>query len=131
MVCLNQGLYQLISVKKSRYRFQYATSPNRAYLRFNRCFVDQQADNKADALVLSNILDTVFVKLAQSKALLIDVRDNMGGNDEFSFEFVGRFTTKKRIGLYKKTRKRGWRLQRVYPSRDMVSRTNRETPISG
>ena len=87
--------------------FRYSVSSHLAYLRFNRCFVDQEADNKADAVVLGKLLDTLFSKLSKSEGLIIDVRDNIGGNDEFGFELAGRFTGKKVTGMYKKTRKRG------------------------
>jgi hypothetical protein len=85
--------------------FSYTISKNRGYLRFNRCFVDGNADNKPDAIVAGKILDSVFVEFSNIKTLIIDVRDNIGGNDEFAYEVAGRFTDKKRIGMYKKTRK--------------------------
>lgn len=87
--------------------FRYAVSPKAAYLRFNRCFVDPDADNKVDAVVLGKLLDTLFPKLGKSQALIIDVRDNIGGNDEFGFELAGRFTSQKVTAMYKQTRKRG------------------------
>jgi carboxyl-terminal processing protease len=88
--------------------FAYTTSANKAYLRFNRCFVSQDADNVPDAAVCAKILDTVFPALNKKKDLIIDVRDNIGGNDEFSFEVAGRFARQKIVGLYKKTRQGGY-----------------------
>ncbi|MGY3088679.1 carboxyl-terminal processing protease [Hymenobacter sp. UYAg731] len=87
--------------------FRYAVSAQWAYLRFNRCFVDQEADNKPDAVALGKLLDTLFPKFAGSRGLIIDVRDNIGGNDEFSFEMAGRFTARPLVGMYKQTRQRG------------------------
>ena len=87
--------------------FRYAVSPELAYVRFNRCFVDLDADGKADAAALGKLLDSLFPQLAHSKGLVIDVRDNVGGNDEFSFEIAGRFTGRPQTALYKRTRKRG------------------------
>lgn len=87
--------------------FRYAVSPQWAYVRFNRCFVDQEADSKPDAVALGKLLDTLFPKIAKSKGVIVDVRDNIGGNDEFSFELAGRFTGQKLTGMYKQTRKRG------------------------
>jgi carboxyl-terminal processing protease len=84
--------------------FQYGTSGAYGYLRFNRCFVDGDADGKEDAVLASQLLDTIFTAFKNVQALIIDVRDNMGGNDEFSFEVAGRFTAGKRIGMYKQTR---------------------------
>jgi hypothetical protein len=88
--------------------FKYATSNEVAYLRFNRCFVSQEADNKADAAVEGKILDSIFSNFVNSKFLIIDVRDNIGGNDEFAFELAGRFVKKRAIGMYKKNRKGGY-----------------------
>lgn len=87
--------------------FAYTTSKNSGYLRFNRCFVDGDADNIKDAEVASKILDSVFEHFQNVKSLIIDVRDNIGGNDEFAYEVAGRFTNTKIIGMYKKTRKTG------------------------
>ena len=87
--------------------FRHSVSAKFGYLRFNRCFVDQEAENRADAMVLSNILNTVFTNFAPAKGLIIDVRDNIGGNDEFVYELAGRFAAKKVVGSYKKTRKSG------------------------
>ncbi|MBO2012103.1 S41 family peptidase [Hymenobacter negativus] len=87
--------------------FRYTVSPKVAYLRFNRCFVDPDADNKVDAVALGKLLDTLFPKLNKAQSLLIDVRDNIGGNDEFGFELAGRFTGQKVKAMYKQTRKRG------------------------
>jgi carboxyl-terminal processing protease len=88
--------------------FVYTTSKQYAYLRFNRCFVSQDADNKPDAEVASKILDSVFASFTHSKTLIIDVRDNIGGNDEFSFEVANRFAEKKSIAMIKKTRNGGY-----------------------
>jgi len=88
--------------------FGYATSKKCAYLRFNRCFVAQEADNKLDAEVASQILDSVFTNFTNSPTLIIDVRDNIGGNDEFAYEVAGRFAERKSVGMYKKSRKGGY-----------------------
>jgi hypothetical protein len=85
--------------------FYYTKSKQYGYLRFNRCFASQEADNVPDAAVAGHILDTVFRYFDDVKGLLIDVRDNHGGNDEFSYEVAGRFASKKMVGSYKKTRK--------------------------
>jgi carboxyl-terminal processing protease len=87
--------------------FKYTTSKEYGYLRFNRCFVDENADNKADAMEAGKLLDTIFRAFEKVNALIIDVRDNIGGNDEFAFEVAGRFTGKPVVGMYKQTRIRG------------------------
>ncbi|RFZ81832.1 hypothetical protein DYU05_18605 [Mucilaginibacter terrenus] len=88
--------------------FAYTTSVKTAYLRFNRCFVSQEADNIPDAKQCSHILDTVFAAFKNKNHIIIDVRDNIGGNDEFAFEVAGRFASKKIIGMYKRTRQGGY-----------------------
>lgn len=88
--------------------FAYTISKNYGYLRFNRCFVDQEADNIPDAKQAAKILDTVFNALGTVNNIIIDVRDNIGGNDEFSYEVAGRFANKKQVGMYKRTRKGGY-----------------------
>src|SRR4051812_19422519 len=87
--------------------FAYSISNGIGYLRFNRCFVDGDAESVPDAKVASKILDTVFASFKNVKSLIVDVRDNIGGNDEFSYEVAGRFTNRKITGMYKQTRTRG------------------------
>lgn len=84
--------------------FAVTISNNIGYLRFNRCFVDGDADNVIDAKVASKILDSVFVNFIKVKGLIIDVRDNTGGNDEFAYEVADRFTDKKVLGMSIRTR---------------------------
>jgi len=87
--------------------FAYSTSNGIGYLRFNRCFVEGDAESVPDAIAAGKILDAVFVSFKNVNSLIVDVRDNMGGNDEFSYEVAGRFTNGKITGMYKKTRIRG------------------------
>src|SRR3954451_17600113 len=87
--------------------FAYSISNGIGYLRFNRCFVDGDAESVPDAKVAGKILDTVFASFKNVKSLIVDVRDNIGGNDEFSYEVAGRFTNRKIAGMYKRTRTRG------------------------
>lgn len=84
--------------------FTYSTSKGIGYLQFNRCFVDGDAESIPDALVAGKILDTVFASFRNVQSLIVDVRDNIGGNDEFSYEVAGRFTNRKMTGMYKQTR---------------------------
>lgn len=88
--------------------FTYTTSKKQGYLRFNRCFVSDDAESIPDAAAASKILDSIFKNFTNSKTLIVDVRDNIGGNDEFSYEVAGRFTAKKAIGMYKKNRIGGY-----------------------
>jgi carboxyl-terminal processing protease len=111
--------------------FRYAVSPQWAYVRFNRCFVDPDADSKPDAAALGKLLDTLFPKLAHSKGLIIDVRDNVGGNDEFSFEMAGRFTGQKLTGMYKQTRKRGGGYEELEPPETWAIEPRGPAPYPG
>jgi carboxyl-terminal processing protease len=88
--------------------FTYTTSKKYGYLRFNRCFVSDDAESIPDATMAGKILDSVFQNFKGSKVLIVDVRDNIGGNDEFSYEVAGRFASKKIIGMYKKNRIGGY-----------------------
>lgn len=87
--------------------FAYTASSTTGYLRFNRCFVDGDAESVPDAIVAGKILDTVFSSFKNVQSLIVDVRDNIGGNDEFAYEVAGRFTRKQMVGMYKQTRRRG------------------------
>jgi hypothetical protein len=111
--------------------FRYAVLPQLAYLRFNRCFVDPDADNKVDAVALGKLLDTLFPKLEKSKGLIIDVRDNIGGNDEFGFELAGRFTSRKVTAMYKQTRKRGGGYEELEAPETWVIEPRGKAPYPG
>ena len=87
--------------------FTYLVSANYGYLRFNRCFVDGDAESKPDAVVAGKILDSIMAQAHNLQGFIIDVRDNIGGNDEFSFAIASRFAAKKMVGMYKQTRIRG------------------------
>lgn len=95
-------------VFNKRKLFTYSVSKRFGYLRFNRCFVSQDSDNIPDAAAAGKFLDTIFSSFKNVKNIIIDVRDNIGGNDEFAFEVAGRFTDKRVIGMYKKTRNGGY-----------------------
>jgi len=87
--------------------FAYSTSGKLGYLRFNRCFVDGDAESIPDAMAAGKILDSVFANFQHAESLIVDVRDNMGGNDEFSFEVAARFTNVKLAAMFKQSRTRG------------------------
>jgi len=87
--------------------FAYSISNDIGYLRFNRCFVDGEAESVPDARAASKILDTIFTSFKNIHSLIVDVRDNIGGNDEFSYEVASRFTNRKITGMYKQTRTTG------------------------
>lgn len=88
--------------------FSFTTSKTTGYLRFNRCFVSQDADNIPDTKMAGKILDSVFADFKNVKNIVIDVRDNVGGNDEFAFAVADRFADEKILGMTKRTRKGGY-----------------------
>jgi carboxyl-terminal processing protease len=88
--------------------FSFTTYKTTGYLRFNRCFVSQEADNVPDAKVADEILNSVFAAFKNTRDIIIDVRDNIGGNDEFAYEVARRFADKKILSMTKRTRKGGY-----------------------
>ncbi|RZJ31141.1 MAG: hypothetical protein EOO48_02980 [Flavobacterium sp.] len=87
--------------------FACSKSKKTGYLRFNRCFVDGDAESVPDAAAASKILDSVFTYLNGASAMIVDVRDNIGGNDEFAYEVAARFAREKIVGMYKQSRMPG------------------------
>ena len=51
-----------------------------------------------------HILDSVLSTFPALKGMIIDVRVNIGGNDEFAYAVAGRFTNKKLLGHSKQSR---------------------------
>ncbi|PQA60403.1 S41 family peptidase [Siphonobacter curvatus] len=90
--------------------FSYTRSKNYGYIRTGRCFVSEDTSDDApqDAALAGAILDSVLRQMVGVQALLVDARMNIGGNDEFSYAFAGRFTSKKVLGHSKQTRKGGY-----------------------
>lgn len=52
-------------------------------------------------------LSLALDKLADTKAIILDIRLNPGGTDEYLYQMVGRFADKKRVGHYKRDRIKG------------------------
>jgi len=86
--------------------FSYSKSIDYGYLRFDRC-VSRGIDSDKDAKEAGRYLDKIFEDFEHLNGLILDVRNNGGGFDQFSFEVAGRFTQKNLVGMYKRTRKRG------------------------
>lgn len=90
--------------------FYYCKSKNIGYIRFTRCYVTSKTedDAKKDAVLAGSFLDPIIEALKESEEIIIDVRVNEGGNDEFSYAIANRFTSKKTIGHYKQYRTGGY-----------------------
>jgi C-terminal processing protease CtpA/Prc len=52
-------------------------------------------------------LSLALEKLADTKAIILDIRLNPGGTDEYLYQIAGRFADKKRVGHYKRDRIKG------------------------
>ena len=100
--------------------FQYTRSDNCGYIRFTRCYASNETedDEKKDAELTGEILDKVLKELSHVEHMIIDVRSNEGGNDEFSYAVASRFATQKALGHLKQKRQGGYNdfdsLQRCY-----------------
>lgn len=84
--------------------FSYSTNGSIGYLRFFRSF---NTLLNMDGFRLNGQLDKIFEEFSTVNSLIIDIRFNMGGTDEFSQKVAGRFVDKKRAGFLKQTRKDG------------------------
>ena len=54
---------------------------------------------------LDRALDRILGELQDTRGIIIDIRANPGGTDDFVYRVVNRFVDKKRVGHYKKTKK--------------------------
>lgn len=87
--------------------FYYSESKDFGYIRIGRCFVSDATynDSKVDSELAGKIFDSVLQQVGNAKAIILDARTNIGGNDEFAYAIAGRFVTKKTLGHSKQTRK--------------------------
>lgn len=90
--------------------FYYSKSASTGYIRFTRCYVSDKTEDapQKDAALAGSLLDTIIEMLNNTNQIIIDVRLNEGGNDEFSYAVAGRFTDKKIAGHYKQVRTGGY-----------------------
>ena len=54
---------------------------------------------------LDTALDRILGELQDTRGIIIDIRTNPGGTDDFAYRVVSRFVDKKRVGHYKQTKK--------------------------
>ncbi|MAJ31276.1 MAG: hypothetical protein CMC18_01290 [Flavobacteriaceae bacterium] len=79
---------------------QYSVSEKYGYLR-----IDGMEGFKIGEL--SKVMKSAINIFENKKGVIIDVRFNGGGEDKVSYQIAGRFTDKKRLGHYKRTRIKG------------------------
>ncbi|PAW92566.1 hypothetical protein CKK33_03265 [Mucilaginibacter sp. MD40] len=92
------------SVFKGKHLFYFTRRADIGYLRFSRCFAritDGELDEKNFETA---VLDSLMAQCKDLKAMIVDVRANIGGDDKFSYEVAGRFTAKPVVGHYKQER---------------------------
>jgi hypothetical protein len=71
-------------------------------------------------------IDDAIKMFENKEAVIIDIRFNGGGGDEFSFAIANRFADKKRIGHYKKERKKGTAEFKKLKTRYLKPRGNKQ-----
>ena len=78
--------------------FSYCRNKSFGYLRI----AEMEGPGKK---ALARALDRILGDLQDTRGIIIDIRDNPGGTDDFVYRVISRFADKKRVGHYKKTKK--------------------------
>ncbi len=86
--------------------FYYSQSNNYGYIRIGRCFASDATwdDTQVDVELSTKLFDSILQQLNNSKAIILDVRSNIGGDDEFAYAIAGRFAKEKILGHSKQAR---------------------------
>lgn len=93
------------SVFKGKKTFYFTQSPKYGYLRLARCFAKLTASGDLDEKDFEmNLLDSLLAGCQNLDGFIIDIRENIGGDDQFSYEVAGRFTSANTTGHYKQRR---------------------------
>lgn len=111
---------------KGKKLFYYTQSADYGYIRMERCFVsvETEDDNKLDSTLAGNFLDSIIQSMGTSKAIILDLRSNIGGNDEFAYAVAGRFVAQKTLGHSKQTRISGTHKFTTLEKWHIIPRTN-------
>lgn len=90
--------------------FYICESPEYGYIRSLRCYVTSKTENnpKKDAKIVSSYFDKIIDRFKNKKAIILDIRMNEGGNDDFAYAIANTFARSKTIGHYKQIRKGGY-----------------------
>jgi len=90
--------------------FTFSASASAGYIRFTRCNVsgETQNDQAKDAMRAGKLLDSILVKLGPKEKIILDIRANEGGFDEFAYAIASRFADTTHIGHYKQKRNGGY-----------------------
>ncbi len=115
----NQGFRFYHSLGPSHHHqplVSYAQHSDLAYIRIHRFYVDSTADVKSDIKKLNHYLDSLFSQLSSTTGLMIDVRETQGGNRELAYAWIGRFISKRTVGLYGRDRRPGFDYEELSPT---------------
>lgn len=82
--------------------FNYSTNGKMGYLRISSC-----VGTRFHFTGSLKSLDIILKEFKNTEGLIIDLRFNPGGYDNFSFKVAGRFTNKEYLGHYKQNRIKG------------------------
>jgi C-terminal processing protease CtpA/Prc len=82
--------------------FNYSKNDKIGYLRISSC-----VGSRFYLTGPLNSLDKILKEMNSTEGLIIDLRFNSGGIDNFSFKVAGRFTNEKYLGHYKQKRIEG------------------------
>ena len=105
---LTQNKFESVTQIGPKFRgeklFEYTRNEKIGYLRFYRSFSTLLFMN---GLSLNTQLDKIFDNFKDLDGVIIDIRFNIGGDDEFSKKLAGKFINKPTIGFFKQTRENG------------------------
>ena len=84
--------------------FEFTRNETIGYLRFYRSFSKLLAMNGP---LLNHQIEKIFKNFKDLDAVILDIRFNIGGDDEFSKKIAGRFINEPIVGFYKQTKRNG------------------------
>ncbi len=87
---------------------------------------DTEQDNEEDLDVLSAVLDEAFQTLSGTDALIVDLRQNQGGQESISLALAGRFVDEEQLSY----RKKAWDKGAVANEHDISIKPTGASPYS-
>lgn len=75
---------------------------------------------------VNSFMANAIQEFGDKKGVIVDIRTNQGGYDWNSRKILGRFADKKRIGYYKKTRKKGTKSYKKLKTKYIKPKGNRQ-----
>jgi carboxyl-terminal processing protease len=107
------GFQEIVGVGpifKEEHLYYFSQAPQVGYIRITRCFANPESifdDNKevVDIKLMLQLFDSLLTKLANEKAIIIDLRANGGGHG--GVELASRFVKTKTLTHYKSIKQKG------------------------